>query len=118
MNRKTALVTAVLLVVLAAFAIADGAPSAEELFFQAVRRGDTAYVKNALDSQEVGINITNSDGQTPIMVAVDRQLLPMVVLLLTYRPDLEAQDNNSRTVFDIAKDKGNMAISSALERAR
>jgi len=53
-------------------------------------------VKNSLDSQDVGIDITTSDGQTPIMVAVDRQLLQMVVLLLTSRPDLEVQDNTSR----------------------
>jgi ankyrin repeat protein len=118
MMKHKALILVAILFLLAGSVFADGMMSAEELFFQAVREGNTSYVKNALNTSEVNIDITNSDGWTPIMVATDGKLLSMVVLLLGYKPDLEVKDPNNRTVFDIAEDKGNVGISNALAAAR
>jgi ankyrin repeat protein len=118
MKIRTLLVAAVLLLVLGAGAFADGMVTRLELFFQAVRRGDVAYVKSELDAGEENINVTNSDGQTAIMVAVDAEKVAMVTALLTYKPDLNIEDPNHKTVFDIAEQKGNVVISQALEKAR
>ncbi len=118
MMKHRALILVAALFLLAGSVFADGMMSAEELFFQAVREGNTSYVKNALNTSEVNIDITNSDGWTPLMVATDAKLTSMVILLLGYKPDLEVKDPNGRTVFDIAKDKGNVAISNALQAAR
>lgn len=118
MKTRTVLMVSALLLVLAAGIFADGMVTRLELFFQAVRRGDTAYVKKELDAGEENINVLNSDGQTALMVAVDAEKVPMVTLLLTYTPDLEIEDPNHQTVFDIAESKGNVVISQALQKAR
>ncbi len=117
MKIRTVLV-AVVLLVLAAGAFADGMSSTNELFFQAVRRGDLTYVKNELDSGRVSIDILNSDGWSPLMVAVDAGRLPMVTLLLKYNPDMSVTDPNGIDVYKLTSDKGQAGITQAIESHR
>ena len=105
-------------IVFASLIWADGVttsgPTLKEKFFAAVKRGDTTYVKSALDSKTNDINETNADGQTPLMIAVDNQDLNMVLLLVQYKPDINKTDKNGKTAKSIAAEKGNLAITNAI----
>ena len=118
MKTRTVLVAFSLLLVLAAGAFADGMSSTDELFFQAVRRGDLVYVQNELDSGRVSIDILDSDGWSPLMVAVDAGRLPMVTLLLKYNPDMTVTDANGVDVYKLTSDKGQAGITQAIESHR
>ncbi|MBN2544440.1 MAG: ankyrin repeat domain-containing protein [Spirochaetes bacterium] len=84
-------------------------------FFKAVKRGDTAFVKEKLDSKQVIINSQDTDGRSAIIIAVDNVDVNMVLLLVTYRPDVvNVKDNKGRSALDAAAEKGNMQITQAL----
>lgn len=108
-----------LLLCVAGVAFGDGMPaqmSKEDMFFQAVREGNIAYVKNVLDNKELVIDVTNAKGETPLIVATDNNRLQMVVLLITYKPDMNKKDAAGRTALSIAQQKGYGAIADALKQ--
>ncbi len=59
----------------------------QELFFDAVKNGYEEEVKNYLQ-QGININITNDDGQTPLMIAAKNGKDTIVDILLTAKADV------------------------------
>lgn len=91
--------------------------SAKDSFFKAVRRGDVTGAKGFLDTAQVSINDKDTDGNTALMIAVDRIDLPMVIALIPYKPTTTAKNNNGETVMNIAEKKGNAQLTATLKNA-
>jgi ankyrin repeat protein len=106
-----------LILILAVGFVYAGGSNPEDQFFSAVRAGDTDFVEDYLDREVVDVDVQDENGMTALMIAVNQEDLQMVRTLIPYRPDPDITDNDGRTVMDIAKERGNMAIQSALRGA-
>jgi hypothetical protein len=51
------------------------------------------------------VNIQNADRDTPLHLAAQHQLLPIVNAILTRNPDLALNNNNGETAWDVVKSR-------------
>jgi ankyrin repeat protein len=56
------------------------------------------------------VQARDSRGQTPVHVAASRESVDMLLLLLNYGPDLNAQDMKERTPLMLAASSGHTAV--------
>jgi ankyrin repeat protein len=94
--------------------MADGGDFERLTFFDAVSSGDVDGAKNFLDTQEAAINDQDAQGNTGLILAVEKEDLNMVLALVGYGPDIEVTNNEGKTAVDVANEKGNIAIQQAL----
>lgn len=61
------------------------------------------------------INDEGKEGSTPLMVAVEWENIQTIKELLKYDPNLQIKNKVGKTVFDLARDTGNLEIIKLLE---
>ena len=88
--------------------------SEEDLFFKAVRAGDTDYVKEVLDDESVDIDVQDDSGMTALMIAVELENLEMIKTLAVYKPSITIKDKKGRTPVTIAAATVNANVISAV----
>ncbi len=73
-------------------------------FLQYVMNEKHSKVKYLLENNLVNINMTDSLGQTALILAVRGEDTKMVKILLQYGADFSVRDNSGKTVFDYLKE--------------
>ena len=80
----------------------------------AAQEGDLGKVRELLDATPTLVNAARADGLTPLMLAVQKEDLPMVSLLLRKGAGVNAQDKEGRTSLHWAAVQGNLPITDLL----
>jgi protein-disulfide isomerase len=83
------------------------------LLLEAVKNGDATAVKNSLD-KGADINVRDSWGRTPLIIAAQKGDLTIVRHLLGANPDMNAGNKNGITALIAASQRGNAAVVRAL----
>lgn len=109
-------VVSVCIITLFCTALFGGAVVTEEdLFFKAVREGDTNYVTEVLDEKSVDIDVKDAGGMTALMIAVEMENLDMIKTLAVYKPSITAKDSKGRTPITIAAATMNTKVIDAVK---
>lgn len=72
----------------------------DKLLFEAVEEINADRIR-LLMKKGADINARNAQGRTPLMSAVWKDSVPMVQLLLTFKPRLFLRDNDGKNAFDL-----------------
>jgi ankyrin repeat protein len=89
---------------------------ASDSLFDAVKGGDVGKVKALLD-QKVDVNVRNSVGRTPLMIAVMSGKGEVVKLLLDQGADTSLQDSKGETAKQLGAEFGQTEIVTLLDKA-
>lgn len=92
------------------------AQTSEADLLTAVRKGDVAAVKSALAASPK-LNVKETDGRTPLMVAVLTGNMDVINLLLDKGADVRAEDNRGISAGRLAATIMDFAIMEAIDRA-
>ena len=91
-------------------------PLGYNLLHHSIMANQRAIVQLLLSHPSCQINQTTTSGATPLHLAVMIGSLPILQLIGSKRPQYELTDNQSRTVLQLAKEKGNSQMIQYLTR--
>lgn len=77
--------------------------------FTAIKRNDTAFVTEQIKSR-ANLNVKDSNGMTPLLVAIDNENLTIVRLLLRAKVILDEVDKYGQTALMLAAGRGNIQV--------
>lgn len=84
--------------------------SREKELFQAVAANDIEAVKEILASSTVNLEVKNSKGETPLLLATYKEYTALALYLIDQGANVNAQDNRLNSPFLYAGAEGNIAI--------
>jgi len=82
----------------------------EDDLFQAVAANDIQAVKNILSAQPVNLEVKNSKGETPLMVATYKKYNAVALYLIEQGANVNTQDDSLNSPFLYAGAEGNLEL--------
>ena len=79
------------------------------------RDGNLSIVQVLVDRHHVSPNVTNTDGQTPLMLSAERGHREIVQFLLVKGADAQIKDRQGRTALSLAEGAGRAEIAALLK---
>ncbi len=76
----------------------------------ALRMGHSVAAQRLLDCPDIRVSVRDSEGRTPLTIAVDKGLNAMVTALLDKGADLESKDNQGLNALHVAAGNGDLEI--------